>query len=322
MDLELRHLQLVVAIAETGSVTRAGERLFLTQSALSHQLRDIEGRLSARLFHRVGKRMVPTSAGEAMLRSARDVIDLVVRTEDNVRRASSNGHGVLRLATECSTCYHWLPGILKEYRRAHPAIDIQIEVAETSHPLAALVQGRLDLAIVSSRIGDRRLVTYPLFEDDMVVIVAPDHPLAAKPFVRLQDFASETLLLYPPKEDSTLCNEILRPAGIAPAAIQAVPLTEGIIELVKAGLGVAVLAEWAVAPYVRAGSLRALPLTRRGYHRRWSAAVLRDMAAAPYVKDFVALLAKLSPVSDERPRKLGLLAFDRPKRRRRVEKPS
>ena len=64
MDLEIRHLRLVVAIAETGSVTRAGERLYLTQSALSHQLKDIESRLNTPLFHRVGKRMVPTAAGE------------------------------------------------------------------------------------------------------------------------------------------------------------------------------------------------------------------------------------------------------------------
>ena len=86
MDLEIRHLRLVVAIAETGSVTRAGELLYLTQSALSHQLRDIESRLKTPLFHRVGKKMVATTAGEELLRTARQVLDIVVRTEEGIKR--------------------------------------------------------------------------------------------------------------------------------------------------------------------------------------------------------------------------------------------
>src|SRR5258705_7124927 len=99
MDLEIRHLRLVMAIAETGSVTRAGGQLHLTQSALSHQLKDIEGRLGTRLFHRLGKRMVPTPAGETVLQSAGDVLALMKRTEDDVRRRSGIGRGVLRVAT-------------------------------------------------------------------------------------------------------------------------------------------------------------------------------------------------------------------------------
>src|SRR5207247_1073812 len=226
MDLEIRHLRLVIAIAETGSVTRAGERLYLTQSALSHQLKDIEGRLGTRLFHRIGKRMVPTPAGETILDSAGDVLGLIKRTEDGIRRASTGGRAVLRIATQCCTCYHWLPALLKDYRVAHPRIDVQVQVAETPTPLDALLNGRLDLAVMSDRVRDRRVVERPLFEDDMVVIVSPDHRLADRRFVRLEDFAEETLLLYPPKEESTVCHHILSRAGIVPADIQEVALTE------------------------------------------------------------------------------------------------
>jgi LysR family transcriptional regulator, regulator for metE and metH len=101
---------------------------------------------------------------------------------------------------------------------------------------------------------------------------------------------------------------------VTPAALQQVQLTEAIIELVKAGMGIAVLAGWAVDPYVRSGTLAARPLTRRGYRRRWSAVMLRDMASVPYVKAFVDLLARHSPVSADRRRTLGLLRFDRPAR--------
>jgi LysR family transcriptional regulator for metE and metH len=233
-----------------------------------------------------------------------------------VRRGTGAGRGVLRIATQCYTCYHWLPALLKEYRVAHPGIDIHVEVADTPAPLDALVNGRLDVAVMSDRVRDRRVVERPLFEDDMLVIMSLDHRLADRRFVRLEDFTEETLFVYPPKEESTVCNAILGRAGIAPAAIQEVALTEAIIELVKAGLGVAVLAEWAIAPYVRAQSLRALPLTARGYRRQWSAVVRRDMVNLPYVRDFTELLAKQSPASDNRPKRLGLLRFDRPRRAR------
>src|SRR5438093_8523375 len=113
MDLEVRHLRLVSAVAELGSLTRAGDRLHLTQSALSHQLRDIESRLGTPLFLRVGKRMVLTPAGERLLRSAESVLTTIERTEDAIRNLAGAERGVLRLTTECYTCYHWLPALLK-----------------------------------------------------------------------------------------------------------------------------------------------------------------------------------------------------------------
>src|SRR5207253_2897118 len=127
MDLEVRHLKLVQAVAAHGSLTRAGSDLHLTQSALSHQLRDIETRLGTALFLRVGKRMVLTPAGEQVLRSAREVLAIIGRAEDDVRRMAGTAGAVLRISTECYTCYHWLPALLKAYERAHPAVDIQVE---------------------------------------------------------------------------------------------------------------------------------------------------------------------------------------------------
>ena len=99
MDLDVRHLRLMVAIADTGSVTRAGDRLHLTQSALSHQLSDLESRLRARLFHRVGKKMVVTSAGDALLRSARQILEVLEQTEAGIKRVAHGAEGRLRLST-------------------------------------------------------------------------------------------------------------------------------------------------------------------------------------------------------------------------------
>lgn len=314
MDLEIRHLRLVSAIAETGSVTRAGQQLHLSQSALSHQLRDIEDRLNAPLFHRIGKRMVLTPAGEELLRSATKVLEIVSRTEEQIRQTAGGKAGVLRISTQCYTCYHWLPGVLKEYRPIHPKVDVQVDTAATTRPVSFLLDGRIDLAVVSDRVRDPRVVEQRLFEDDLVVIAAAGHAWAAKRYVVPQDFARETLIIYPPREESSIIQRVLAPAGVVPASLQQVQLTEAIIELVKAGLGVAVMARWAVRPYVEAGSLCALRLTRKGYRRQWSAAVLRGMAPVAYVKDFIELLARRAPAGESGARKGGLLRFESPGR--------
>jgi len=295
MDLEIKHLQLVAAIARTGSVTRAGDALNLSQSALSHQLRDIENRLAAPLFHRVGKRMVLTTAGDTLLRAANQVLDVVGRAEDEIRKAGKTDAGLLRITTQCYTCYHWLPGLLKEYRLRHPNVDVHVDADATPRPLKSLVEGRIDLAIVSDPVRDRRLVQRPLFEDELVLIMSASHRLAGRAVVELEDLAEETLIIYPPREESTVLQKVLAPAGVVPKAVQQVQLSEAIVELVKAGLGVAAMARWQVEPSVRAGALRTARLTKRGFRRRWSAAMLRDMAETPYAKDFIDLIIRRSP---------------------------
>src|SRR5262250_1430699 len=109
MDLEVRHLKLVAAVADAGSLTRAGDRLHLTQSALSHQLRDVESRLGTPLFLRVGKRMVLTAAGSRVLRSADEVLHALAQTEDAVRRLAGGHASALRVSTGCHTAFYWLP---------------------------------------------------------------------------------------------------------------------------------------------------------------------------------------------------------------------
>src|SRR5262245_44079149 len=226
MSLEIRHLRLVAAIAAEGGVTRAGNRLHLTQSALSHQLRDVEERLGAPLFERLNKRMVLTPAGERLLRTARLVLDEIRSAEDDIRRASSGRDGVLRITTECYTNYHWLPSRLKLFHQNYPRVDVEVVVEATSEPVGALIGGKLDLAIVNREVRDRRIALRPLFPAEFVVVMEPRHRLAARPYVRPEDFAEETYIMYSTLDDNTAFQEILRPAGIVPRRAIRVQLTE------------------------------------------------------------------------------------------------
>lgn len=293
--LEVRHLRLVAAIVDQGSVTAASERLHLTQSALSHQLIELEQRLGTPLFHRVSKRMSPTEAGERVLATARRVLEELSEAEQELHLFATDRRGTIRLTTQCYTVYHWLPTVMKTFEARHPGVDIRIEVDATETPFEALLEGKLDVAFVTAERADRAIELEPLFQDEMKVIVAPGHPFTSKPYVTAKDIAGETLLTYSDLRGNVISERLLRPAGLEPKKHLQVRLTEAIVELVKAGMGIAVLAQWAAAPYVASGSVTAVPITRRGFSREWSAAYLRARPMPAYVRSFIDMVAKEGP---------------------------
>jgi LysR family transcriptional regulator for metE and metH len=308
LQIEVRHLRLVATVAREGGITKAATRLHLTQSALSHQLRDIEERLGTPLFLRLNKRMLLTQAGERLLVSAPVVLDELKRAEEDIRQIALHREGILRISTECYTCYHWLPAVLKPFGQAFPRVEVRIVAEATRRTLEALLDGRIDLAITSTVTRNRKLAFKPLFRDEVVVVLSPDHPLASRPYFSAKDFSDEHLIAYSiPKEEMSLYQKVLTPAGVAPKQVSRVELTEAIIEMVKAGLGVSAMARWAVAPHVEAGTLRALPLTARGFHRQWSAAMIRQKSTPPYLTKFIELLASTAapPVNNGSKRKTG-----------------
>lgn len=295
MHLEIRHLKLLVAVSEEKSITKAGNRLHLTQSALSHQLKYIEERLNTPLFLRLDKKMILTPAGERLLSTARLVLDELRRAEEDVSHIASERRGVLRISTECYTCYNWLPDLLVQFNKTNPGIEVDIVVEATRQPIQALLDGKLDIAIVTQKVRDRRLLFRPLFKDELVVIVPPGHRLAQKYYIRPADLAEERLIIYSSPQENAVFRTLLIPAGVSPKHVSQVQLTEAIIEMVKAGLGVGVMATWAVREQIGSGALRAVRLTPKGFERQWAAAMLRQKNQPPYLLDFLNLLAKQSP---------------------------
>jgi LysR family transcriptional regulator for metE and metH len=292
VDLEIRHLRLIAGIAAAGSVTKAAEGLHLTQSALSHQLREIESRFETPFFLRVGKRMVLTAAGRRVLDSAGRILDELARTEEDVRRIAEQRDGVIRVATQCNTGYHWLPPLLSAFNRKHPRVTINILPNVTDRPIDALIEGRLDLAILTSETSDPRLRLRRLFADEMVALVSLDHPMASRRWLPVGALASEHLLLYSSSpEESFVLQRVLKPAGHAPARLSFIMLTEAMIEMARAGLGVAVLPRWSAQPSIAARSLVPLSITRRGVRRYWTAATLKAQQMTPWLEDFIELIA-------------------------------
>jgi LysR family transcriptional regulator for metE and metH len=291
--LDSRHLRLVAEVARTQSVTRAADRLHVTQSAVSHQLREIEARLGTPLFHRSGRRMVPTPAGAHLVQSAARVLDEIERAESAIGQLARHDAGQFRVCTQCHTGYHWLPPLLQAVRRRFPKVDVRIAPEHTDHAIGALLDGKLDLAILNGDPKDPRLRLCPLFQDEHAVIVAPDHPFAARAFVTPQQLSRERLFLYSRSlDDALIIQTVLRPARLEPEDVTLIRLTEAILEMVKAGLGVSVLPTWSVEPAIESGLVKAVRITRAGVFRRWDAATLAGAPPSPFLEYFVKELTK------------------------------
>jgi LysR family transcriptional regulator for metE and metH len=293
MELELRHLRLVEAIAVEGAMTRAATRLFITQPALSHQLAGLEEALGVSLFRRVPRGMILTRAGERLLDCARSVLGTVREAQTLLSAAEYDAQGVLRISTECYTCYHWLPARLKAFQASFPRVEVEIVVEATRRPVEALIAGELDLAIVSGAPIQTAVSSRPLFEDELVAILSPEHRLAPRRSLSPRDFAAERLITYSvPIRQLGIYQQFFHPAGVVPARVSRVDLTEAIVEMVKANLGIAVLARWAIAPHLNAATLKAIPLGRRGYRRRWYAVTVKSRRPPAYIEFFIDLLAE------------------------------
>lgn len=297
--LDLRHLALVEAVVEERTLTQAARRLALTQSAASQQLKEAERRLGAPLFERVGRGLVLAPAGEAVLGAARVALGALRRAEDDIRAIADGRVGVLRLSTECYTAYHWLPAFLGRFGEAFPGVDVEVRPEATLDPATRLRERALDVAIlVDAETAGTGLAVTPLFDDEAVALVPANHPWAGRPHVRAADFATERLLVMREPERDALTTRVLRPARVVPVRTVRVPAaTEAITESVRAGLGVAVMARWAAAPYLNRGGLAAVRVTEDGLWRRWSAAT-RDEAQPRFVGAFVELLAALRPCAE------------------------
>jgi|SRR5579864_3851783 len=294
--LEIRHLKLLAAVAEAGTVTEASKRLHVTQSALSHQLRDAEDILGTPLFLRLGRKMVLTPAGETLLSSTRRVLEELGNAERMIANADGHVQGMIRLSTECYTCYNWLPRLMTAFHKSFPGVEIRIVADVTCDVVSALLEGKLDLAIsFCASVPDKRLRQHTLFEDEMLLTMSPRHPLARRDYVRASDLAGETILIYPPKSESTLLVNVMKPAGVRPGRVIEIPLTEGLIELAAAGCGVGMLASWAVGPDIRAKKVVARPIGPHGLHRTWYALTRRDQPMPQYVQVFLELLTSASP---------------------------
>jgi len=287
--LELRHLKTLVALREAGSLLRAATLLNLTQSALSHQIKQLEEHHGVALFERKTVPVRFTPAGERLLRLADAALPQVEEAERDLARLHQGTAGQLRIAVECHTCFDWLMPAMDVFRRRWPEVELDIVSGFQSDPVGLLHERRADVAIVSDIDADEPVDFHPLFRFEIVALLAHEHPLAAREYLAAGDFASDTLITYPvPDEMLDVVRQVLKPAGIEPAARRTTELTVAMLQLVASRRGIATLPVWAAQNYLDRDYVLARRITRAGLTGRLYAACLPQLTPQPYLADFVA----------------------------------
>lgn len=293
--IEIRHLETLRAIRDTGTLSDAAERLHVTQSALSHQLRDVEDRLGTRLLNRRTRPARFTTAGLRLLALADDVLPRVQSTLRELRRLAAGRTGRLHLAIECHSCFQWLMPALDEFRRDWPEVAMDLSAAFSFAPLPALVRGDLDLVITSDPVALDAVHYVPLFRYELVLAVAHKGEFSRRKSVAPEQLAGATLITYPvDRQRLDVFTAFLDPADVEPAAIRTAELTPMIVQLVASGRGVAALPNWALTEYLDQGLVGSCRLGRQGVWRTLYAAIRIEDSEAPYVQEFLRVAADVS----------------------------
>jgi LysR family transcriptional regulator for metE and metH len=286
--LEIRHLETLCAIRDAGSLQEASERLHVTQSALSHQLRDLEVRLKTPLLNRRTRPARLTTAGLRILALADEVLPRVKATERELQRLAAGRTGRLHLAIDCHSCFQWLMPALDAFRHDWPDVELDLSAAFSFAPLPALLRGDLDVVVTSDPQAIEAVEYLPLFRYELVLAVAAANPLAQYKYIEPYQLADQVLITYPvERQRLDVFTAFLDPAGVEPAALRKAELTPIIAQLVASQRGVAALPNWALTEYLNQDWLRLCHLGSQGVWRILYAAVRSEDVQADYLQAFI-----------------------------------
>lgn len=288
--LELKHLRMVQTIAGAGTMTRAAQALFLSQSALSQQLKEIETRLQTPLFYRTRKKMMLTPMGRKILDTADRVIRVMEDTEADIARMVSGETGELKVGTQCIFCYRWLPKVMGAFQEKFP--NVELEIGNSVNALQELEKGIYNLVISVLPENGGNIATTALFRDEMFAILGPDLPLAQKSRLEFIDFKKENFISIRSRPQNRFYQKYLKPNGIHPKRFMVVEDPSAMMELTSAGFGIAMAPGWAIQSQVDAGQIRALSITRPGMYLTWRAVFLKDNASLVFLQEFVRLISR------------------------------
>lgn len=301
--MDLRQLEVIRAIAEAGSFTAAGDKLHVSQSAISRQVLLLEEELGEPVFHRVGRRVRITPAGDALLQLGHRVFQDLQDTISGISDRQESLKGTLRLVGGMTVCLYVFPALLTEIRRLHPQLDLKISAGSTERCVAQLRAGTAELGLLTLPIGVPDLVSVPVLQEELLLVGDAKHPLARKRKIAPSDLTHQPFVLFETGSNTRrVVDEFFVKERIEPRIVMETENVEILKAMVKTGLGITIIPYQAVAAEVRA---------RRLFSRRVSGHSL--------IRDTGWIYPKMSRL----PRTVSevLAAFDRIKPRLRMALP-
>jgi DNA-binding transcriptional LysR family regulator len=254
--VDLRQLEILQAIAETGSFTACGRKLNVSQSAISRQILLLEEELGEPLFLRVGRRVRMTPAAESLVQLGQRVFQDVKDTVGKITDRTADLRGILRLSGGMTVCLYVFPPLLKHLRRVHPSLEMRLTVATADRSVAEIRAGRIDAGLLTLPVEESDLVTEPALREELLLMTTPKHPLARRRNVTPQDLAEQPFVLFEPGSATRrVIDHFFATHDIEPIVVMDTENVEIIKAMVRTGLGISIVPYQAIAREVRSGQL-------------------------------------------------------------------
>lgn len=294
--MDLRQLEILRAVAETGSFTAAGHHLHLSQSAVSRQILMLEHELEEQVFLRVGGKLRITPAGQTLLALSRRVFDDIEATRSSIVESRQTLGGTIRLVGGMTVCLYVFPPLIKEFRRHHPNVEVKVTPASATRIVRQLRTGAADLGLATLPIEDPNLVTEPALQEELLLVMSPQHPLARRKIVPPRELARQPFVLFEAGSNSRrTIEEFFQRAQIAPRVVTETENVEIIKALVRIRLGISIIPYQAMAREVGAGQLSCARIAGQSLLRETGWAHLKAARPPRAVVEMKRMLALVAP---------------------------
>jgi DNA-binding transcriptional LysR family regulator len=289
--MNLNHLRVFASVARHGNMTRAARELRVSQPAVSKQLSDLEHDLSTPLVDRLPRGVRLTAAGELLFAHAQRILQAERSAEQELAELQNLGRGKLAVGASTTIGSYLVPSLFGELRRSHPAVELDLEIANTAGVQEAVLEHRLDLGLIEGFVASDALDVETLAGDEMVAIAAPSHPALARAPLRASELLELPVLM---REHGSGTRDVIEAAlaarGVELKPIMSLGSTEALKNAVLHGLGVAIVSQLTVEHELRSGQLAELRFSDLRIRRDIYLVTLKGKRQSPAAAAFTELL--------------------------------
>jgi DNA-binding transcriptional LysR family regulator len=294
--MDLHQIEIFCTLVKLRSFSRTAEQMLLRQPTVSGHMKNLETELGVRLFDRLGKRVVPTEAGEVLYRHGLRLLEERDRAKQEIDSLMGRISGVLSIGGSTIPGAYLLPPLISAFKKKNPSISIRMSIDDTARITDAVLSGDLCIGVVGARIDDPRLEVHPFQTDELVIAVPRGHRWARRRSVPVDALRGEPFILREQGSGTrTIMEERLEQAGFTPAGLNVTAVvgsSDAVRQAVKAGLGISILSSRALQDDIETRRISVLRISGLRMERHFFAILLKGRSRSPLCRAFLELILK------------------------------
>jgi len=299
--MDFDQLETFLEVARHNSFSRAAEKRFRTQPAISSLIRALEDEIGAKLFDRSGGKVALTAPGKLFQRYAEEALDARRAAVTAIAEMERIPRGEIIVGANEATCLHILPEVFAQFKKEYPDVGVSINRAERARILDFIIDNSVDFGVVSLPVKDNRLTVVPIHRDELVIITPPGHPLARKKQATAAELVEFPLLLPKIGRTRDALENMFHERNLKPKVSMELDSSELMKRFVVAGVGVGLIARSNIADEVRARTIVSIPIADAHIRRDLALVFRKDKALSRAALAFIEIAVKLKPTETPTP---------------------